>query len=119
MKTLMIAAVLALSTVAAPASAQTQNPQNMADMQCFASIAYLAGKSEADAIQIAGLTAGTMYYLGRLEGRSPNVDWLQQLHIYLNATDEAEIQSHLSRCGTELSAKGDALVAWGEAMAGE
>jgi hypothetical protein len=68
---------------------------------------------------MAGLTGGMMYYLGRLEGRSPSIDWLRQLETYLTSIDEAELQSHLERCGAELSVKGAALVAWGETIGGE
>lgn len=120
MKTMMIAAAFALSLAgAAPAVAQDLEPQNKADMQCFAALAYLGGQLGADSPEMAGLAGGMMYYLGRLEGRSPNINWLGQLETYLTSVDEAELQSHLERCGSELSVKGAALVAWGDAVGEE
>ncbi|HYC67025.1 hypothetical protein [Brevundimonas sp.] len=120
MKTMMIATAFALSLAgAAPAAAQDLEPQNKADMQCFAALSWLGGQVAEDSPEMAGLTGGMMYYLGRLEGRSPNTDWLRQLGIYLDSVTEAELGSDLERCGNELSVKGAALVAWGDSLGGE
>ena len=120
MKTMMIAGAFALSLAsAAPALAQDLETQSKADMQCFASLAYLGGQVGEDSPDMAGLAGGMMYYLGRLEGRSPGVDWLGRLETYLTSIDEAELESHLERCGNELSVKGAALVAWGDSVDGE
>lgn len=120
MKIMMIAAAFALTLAgAAPAMAQDMGAQDKADMQCFAALAYLGGQVGADSPEMAGLAGGMMYYLGRLEGRSPSIDWLGRLETYLTSVDEPELQSHLERCGAELSVKGAALVAWGDAVGDE
>lgn len=72
-----LSSVLALSS--APALAQdaarrAPTPEQTADLQCMAIFSALASQddmAEAGAI-------GVFYYLGRLEGRDPAVDWLSR-----------------------------------------
>lgn len=120
MKTLMIAGGLALSLAAAPpAAAQTPSAAEVADMQCFAVVALLGSQMEEDSPDMAGIAGGMMYYLGRLEGRSPRTDWLKQMKTYLEKIDEKELEPHFERCGRELEITGSAMVAWGDPADGE
>ena len=119
MKTLAaLAATAALALFAAPAAAQDPvlpaNPQDAADLQCLALIAGMMGMGDADLQQ--QLTPGLFYYLGRLEGRTPAVDWITTAGTYTETASEAQLMSAQQRCSGELIAKGEEMVAKGEAM---
>lgn len=118
-----LAVVLSVSALssAAPVAAQDANfaPADRADLQCMALVAVMTGMSMEegvegeDATRLAGLASGMMYYLGRLEGRSPDTDWLAELGLFLDKTELADLDAVSPRCGKELMAKSQALVAFG------
>ncbi len=60
------------------------------------------------------LAPGLMYYLGRLEGRTPDVDWINRVVTYAEAADEAQLMSVQQRCSGELIAKGEEMLAKGQ-----
>ncbi|NJC41769.1 hypothetical protein GGQ87_002027 [Brevundimonas alba] len=117
--TALISAAVLLS--AAPAVAQELNlaPADRADLQCMALVAVMAGVAmeeggdESASVQMAGMSGGLMYYLGRLEGRSPDVDWLAQLTAYLAKVEAEDFEAFAPRCSKELIEKGQALVDFG------
>lgn len=117
-----ITAALLLAASAAPVSAQDAavGAADKADMQCFAVMAYLAGQYEEGSVEQTGLASGMMYFLGRLEGRAPDTDWLKALADYILTPDEtrlgAELETQRERCGVILQNRGQALVEWGAKM---
>lgn len=118
MKPLMIAALVGAMALASGAQAQATKPQDMADLKCLALTAYLGGQMSEGDERRAGLAAGVMYYLGRLEGRTPGVEWLGRLAEYLETAEVADLQGEAQRCGEELKERGAALTTWGSRMAG-
>jgi hypothetical protein len=114
-------AALVLAAMATPALAQAISPTDRADMQCFVVTAVLAGQSEEGSPEQAGLATGMLYFLGRLEGRSPGTDWMQALADFILTPDDAtlwaEIESHEVRCLGIIENRGQALTAWGETVA--
>lgn len=121
MKRLVLAACAAASLgFAGAAQAQSQiKPADQADMECLAVAAVVAGRAQAGSEEQAGAAGGVMYYLGRLEGRTPGVDWLEQLRGHLLTLDDAGLAAAAPRCGAEMVAKGKALTEWGQALAAE
>ena len=92
------------------------SPADRADVQCLAIVFAIFG-SDPDMApeQQLGLASGAMYYLGRLQGRTPDVDWLARLVTYLESAPEADFKTEQQRCGQEMIATGAALIEWGEA----
>lgn len=90
------------------------NPQDAADLQCLALIAGMMGMGDADLQQ--QLTPGLFYYLGRLEGRTPAVDWITTAGAYAEAASDAQLRSVQARCFGEMTAKGEEMIAKGQAM---
>lgn len=128
MKTLALAAVRALAlalamgaagaasaqtAAAAPASADT------ADLQCLGVFMFLAGQPPEPGQDLnaqAWFNGGVKYYLGRLEGRSPQTDWMDQLTTYFLSDFRAEFEAQKDRCGNAVIAQDEALQTWGAAF---
>ncbi|MBW8305053.1 MAG: hypothetical protein K0M78_14250 [Brevundimonas sp.] len=123
MKRLATALSTAALFCAAPAAAQDAPlaPADRADLQCIALIAVMVGLAvergdnpESPSAELAGLSSGMMFYLGRLEGRSPGTDWLEELGRYLEKAEFEELDAVAPRCSKELTERGAALVAFGD-----
>jgi hypothetical protein len=117
MKTMMIATVAALALMATPALAR-QTPQAEADLRCFAAGLAMAGVDEDNEELLNGGTLLAFYFLGRLEGREPGVDWITKGIVLVDAEGEELLAGDLPRCGRELEAKGTDMIARGEALGG-
>ncbi len=90
------------------------NPADAADMQCLAFIAVIM--SEVDETLSLQLSSGLFYYLGRLEGRTPTVDWITTAGAYAESASDAQLRSVQARCFGEMTAKGEEMMAKGQAM---
>ncbi len=116
----IIVAIALLAMAATPSRAQTgegaTEAANRADLQCLAVMAAALAAQEAGSEAQMGMVGGVGYYLGRLEGRAPNVAWLTQLEGYLAGDFEAELKAQSRRCGDEMIAFGAGLTAWSERM---
>lgn len=121
MKRLILAACAAASLgFAGGAQAQSQiKPADQADMQCLAVAAIVAGQAAEGTQEQAGAVGGIMYYLGKLEGRTPGVDWLAELTTHLQTLDEAGLAAAAPRCSAEMITKGQQLTEWGQKLAGQ
>lgn len=112
-----VAASFAIATTASAQSASAaREPVNRADLQCMAIMAIGAGTTEQGSVEQLGLAVGMAYYLGRLEGRAPSVNWLAEFTDYLTGDFEDEVKVQADRCGTEMEAFGGRLTGWGERM---
>lgn len=113
MKTIIAGLTAALVLTAGAARAQDMSGAELQDLQCFTLVAGQVGQAQDDPQAAAGLAAVMMFYLGRLEGRSPDVDWLARLEAYILSPEVEKLDQHRQRCGTEMVAKGKSLTEWG------
>lgn len=112
-----VTGAVALSLMAGSASAQSReiSPANMRDVECLAIMAVLGGSIEEGSTEQMGAVGGMMYYLGRLEGRTPGTDWLAYFTTYLQSPDiEKNLEPHYERCGQEMIDKGASLIQFGD-----
>lgn len=107
-----------LSLAVAPQAAPALSAADTADLQCLAVSMVVSGMAENEDVR-TGLMAASMFYLGRLEGRSPNVVWLDRLSDYLKTAAPEEMQTQTQRCGTEIAAMGGRVQDWSARVAGE
>ena len=103
----------ALVLAASPQNADLK-PADLADLQCLALTAYAAAIAEPDSEERAGIASGVTYYLGRLQGRTPEVDWLPRLRSFSETLKPGELQAVAPRCGAELIEIGRAMTAMGD-----
>lgn len=111
MKRIWAGAIGGALLLATPAQAQDVTPTERADVQCFAVSAHLLGQAGPESEIAGGLTAMMMYYLGRLEGRTPQKNWLAVIGDYAETATEDDLMLHAQRCGEEMQAKGEAMSA--------
>ncbi|WP_421729249.1 hypothetical protein [Brevundimonas sp.] len=98
-----------------PVAAQQVGDADRADLQCLGVFIYMGGQGE-DAAAKAWFTGQAQHYLGRLEGRSPGVVWLDRLTDYFAGPFPQEFEAQRARCGPEAEARDDALEAWSVAF---
>lgn len=115
MSGLILAAVLALTPQSAYSG--SADPRTEADFKCFGAALVLAGsadESNTELMNAAGLLG--FYYLGRLEGREPDVDWPARGASIPDSQADAYL-GELERCGAEFESKSQELISAGEAAA--
>ena len=98
---------------AGPVTAQSTTDADTADLQCLGVFIYMGGQGE-DAAAKAWFTGHAQHYLGRLQGRSPDTDWLDRLTSYFAGPFPQEFDAQRARCGPEAEVRDDALQAWSE-----
>jgi hypothetical protein len=105
-------AALALSTAPVPQADTLADlrPEDRADVQCMAIITMLVGAA-TDELSRTKLTAGVFFYYGRLQGRTPQTDWVQRLLTYIQTEPMAELEANRTRCGREMQEMGRAMTA--------
>ena len=106
----MIAMLFAAALAATPAALdQTKPNPSELDLRCYAGAIVLAGLNEDDEETSNAAAMLAFYYLGRLEGREPGIDWIVRGIEVGNAEGE-ELLGELVRCGAEFEAKGKELM---------
>jgi hypothetical protein len=113
MTSLLLAAVLALTPQASLSG--SSDARTEADFRCYTAaivMAGMAGEEDTEALNAASVLA--FYYLGRLEGREPNADWITK-GIHVGNAQPEQMLGELTRCGAEFEAKGREMVQKGEA----
>jgi hypothetical protein len=103
------------SMLATSARADAVNTQTVADAQCVVVGAQLSTSSDAEQ-RVAGQMI-LMYYLGRIDGRSPNTDLRTLIKNQTQRITESDFKKAASRCGKEFSARGEAIVQIGKSLA--
>ncbi|GGD61067.1 hypothetical protein [Croceicoccus mobilis] len=109
---------LACMALALPAAAQDKpaDPQE-ADAVCLAFTALLAGQSD-EKLQAAG-TMGTLYYIGKLKARDPDIDLTATMRGSVEALKTGNREMIAKRCGMEFQQVGDELRQAGAALKSE
>lgn len=90
-------------------------PQTVADAQCMVVGARLAASSDPQQRMPGQMIL--MYYLGRIDGRSPNADLETLIKNETQRMTISDLQNAASRCGKEFSARGDEVVRIGKSLA--
>ena len=108
LKSAAIASFVSATLLAAPVAAQDSvAAANRADAQCLAVSAMLMGSDDMENINADVMAGGMLmlgYFMGRIEGRSPNADLtgLLQDVVATDFADEAQVAAITDRCMTEV-----------------
>jgi hypothetical protein len=95
-------------------NAGAENALTVADVQCIVVGARLS--ESADQTQSQSGEMILTYYLGRIDGRSPNVDLQELIERAARSMTTSDYARAARRCGTEFSARGAAIVRIGKAL---
>jgi hypothetical protein len=109
-----LAAALALAVPQDPPAALTDQQSN--DLFCVAAYAMAAGQ---DASVAATVAPGLFFYLGRLEGRDPEVDWLEQLAERAQGWSVEQVNDARAGCDQVIGERAMSLVQVGSRMSGD
>ena len=114
----ILAGALALATAARAAPdpaglpATAADDPNAADVRC---VVVAFGLSQSPDPQVKALAgAASLYYAGRLQGRSPGLDLESAFVQQAGRIAPEDFRGELQRCSRELQAEGAALKAIGE-----
>lgn len=110
MKKLITTAVLPLLAGAASPEEQTRS-----DLRCVVALTQFA-KMESAEIRQAGMTA-SLYFIGRLDGRVPDLDLEAALERELKTVPPSEYGSLLQSCGAAMQARGVKIIEIGASLA--
>ena len=115
----MLMAGLAVGAFAVPAMAQTPAPVSPTenDLRCVAVLSAVIGNL-ADGEQRSQVMAGTMYFIGRVEGAAPRTDLKAELKRIVPTLNAEVMADEAKRCGAILVEKGTQLQAIGSELAG-
>jgi hypothetical protein len=106
--TLLIASTF-LAGAAPPPDGQTRE-----DIHCLLAASSLTESSDPKMRQAGG--AGALYYLGRLDGRTPDLDIEATVAAEAEAFQKADKGPLLKKCGETIKRRGDYLVEAGKAL---
>lgn len=90
----------------------TLNPADVADVRCLAVGLVLI--QSTDPQQHASGQGLTFYFLGRLDGRTPNFDLESVIYTTAHGMTESDIRAEAQRCGGIMVVRGQELVAMGQ-----
>jgi len=96
----------ALSVGATSTGARAQDADS-GDLRCF--IVALTTAASDDASRRAAGTMMTVYYMGRLDGRTPDLDLKNHLVTEIRKMTSGQLQVDAARCGAEMSARAKAM----------
>jgi hypothetical protein len=109
--------MLAAALTQAPAGAPTPADPTTEDIRCF--IAMAAAAQNADGEMKPAMTAGVIYYLGKLDGRTPSLDLETRTKDLGNRMTVEDFRDETLRCGAAFVARGQALQQMGERLNGK
>lgn len=99
---------IALQVTAVPSI----DAENAADLRCLAVVSMAL--SNADAETKTGLTASAMYFVGRIDSRSPGFNYRGEMVALI--TSGSDLRNDATRCGALLQQRGATLVELGKAL---
>lgn len=91
----------------APGLAHAADSATTDDLRCLVVSLTMAGMGGKD-LQAAGMMA-SLYYLGRIDGRSPEFDLENGVIDEILAMKPADLKTAASRCGDALKGRGEEL----------
>jgi hypothetical protein len=96
-------AIAVSSALAAAVPAAAQN-DDATDLRCFVVASVLMNST--DRSQRAAGVIGSLYFMGRLDGRSPTLDWNKRLTAEMAALSGSDLSSVSASCGAIMAAQG-------------
>lgn len=114
MKKIITAAVLA-ATLFLAGGAQAQEAETTSDLKCILVFSLAASQQDDPAARAAGGMA-VLYFIGRIEGRTPGFNVENGLRIEAVKLTGATAKNEIIRCGGALKSKGEELQAIGRSM---
>jgi hypothetical protein len=94
-------------------AAQTMATPDDSDLRCFAITSAMVSKAPPEAQP--GIAAGMMYFMGRVEGRSPSLDLETAVRrVVPSLADAAFFQAEAQRCASILQERGAYLQKMGK-----
>ncbi|MGZ3376866.1 MAG: hypothetical protein ACXU8S_09730 [Phenylobacterium sp.] len=103
----LVLSAAALAAWAAASSARATDDPGASDVHCLAVASLLASNADPK-IQSAGVMA-SLYFLGKLDGRTPTLDLETRLKDELTHYNPQDLQADAVRCGAELAVRGKAV----------
>ncbi len=114
MKKVITAAVLT-ATLLLASGAQAQGAETANDLKCIL-VFSVAASGQADPAARAGAGMAVLYFVGRIEGRTPGFDIENGLRTEAGKLTGVSAKSEFIRCGAALKSKGEELQAIGRGM---
>lgn len=109
--------LVALGALATIARADPAATQTVADAQCMVVGARLSASTDPQQ-KVPGQMI-LMYYLGRIDGRSPSADLKALIKTETRKMTPSDLQSAATRCGRQFAARGEEVVQIGKSLDGK
>lgn len=114
LRALIASALLCLVGSTAVAAGAANDDATEADVRCVV-VALRMASTDNSELKIAG-TIASMYFLGRIDARAPDLDLETRIIDDLHNLTAEDIQAASLRCGAILTTRGNALKSMGEDM---
>jgi hypothetical protein len=103
----LVLSAAALAAWAAASGVRAADDPGASDIHCLTVASILASNADPK-IQNAGVMA-SLYFLGKLDGRTPTLDLESRLKDELLKYNPQDLQADATRCGGELAVRGKAI----------
>jgi hypothetical protein len=104
--------ILGLIWIAVLPPAQAQDPDSTADVRCIL-VGFRLGQMPDQTQRSSGMMLA-LYYIGRLDGREPQLDIEKLVVEQLASMTSADYASEAVRCGNSLTTKGQQITRIGQ-----
>ena len=99
-----------------PAAARAQTPADDGDLKCMVVMFAIAATPGAPDQMKQFAPVGAAYFLGKVKGRSPGMDYQSRVVGLVKGLNPADLQPETVRCAAELQAFGVETTALGERL---
>lgn len=106
-----------MTMIAAAAAATQPSPADLLDLRCIAAFSMMSSLIDKQEDKDK-MVVGALYYVGKLDGRSPGLDLSAQLAALFSQPDylSKQLRADAERCGEEMKARGAELQKIGKTM---
>lgn len=102
-----MAAALGAALALCAGAARAEDSQTTRDLRCTMIAFYMVSQAKADAQ--GSLSGVALYYLGRLDGRTPGLDIEKRIRQEAATLTEAQFAAEAKRCGEEMKVRGQEI----------
>jgi hypothetical protein len=107
--------MLGLASISLVPQARAQDPENIADVRCV--LVGFRLQQAGSSVQKSSGVMLALYYLGRLDGRSPGLNLEQLAAEQARRMSDPDYASEAKRCGKDLGKKGQQIARLGKDFA--